>query len=207
MLQSFLQANRSDISVPRTDYNDRESVLEAVSRDVSVLADANLWLRIDPDFLREAISRNIHAVEYIPTNLWSDREYLSTLIALLKRDGNMRRQEHLLLEHGGQAIKEDRAFVLSIVKEDGQGLAFAAEPLKNDREIVLAAVTQKPSSLRFASESLKNDREIVLAAVRKNASALDFASESLRKDSEFISIAERENPAVPYYAKKRVSTI
>lgn len=63
--------------------------------------------------------------------------------------------------------KDNRDYVLKMVKENGKLLEFAEENLKDDEEIAKEAVKNNPEALEFVSDRLKENREIVYDSVSR----------------------------------------
>ena len=59
-------------------------------------------------------------------------------------------------------LKNDREFVLEVIKGNADMFRYISDDLKNDREFVLEAVKINPLVFKYLSNDLKNDREIIL---------------------------------------------
>jgi hypothetical protein len=97
------------------------------------------------------------------------------------------------LELKGGALRQsdwsNKAYVLTVVTQDGAALKYASPELQGDKEVVLAAVTQYGRALRYASPELQGDKEVVLAAVTQDGLALYYAPQALRADREVVLTA------------------
>ena len=109
-----------------------------------------------------------------------------------------------LLEYSSDLLKNNRDFVLELVKQYGSYLEYASERLKNDRYVTLVAVKQDGSSLEYASERLKNDRDVVLIAVKESGYALEYASNELKDDYDIVLTAVKRSGSALRYASKRL---
>lgn len=63
--------------------------------------------------------------------------------------------------------KDNREYVLNVVKENGKLLEFANDILKDDEEIAKQAVHNNAEALEFVSDRLKGNREIVYDSVNR----------------------------------------
>jgi len=93
-------------------------------------------------------------------------------------------------------IRDDRAQLLAVVKEDGLALRHGHKESRGDREVVMAAVQQNGSAIQYASKSLRGDREVVWVAVDKAPDAFRFASKELKADRELATMALGSKPAI-----------
>lgn len=101
-----------------------------------------------------------------------------------------------------EELREDRNFVLDVVRSQGFELAGALPSFRADREVVKEAVKANGLALQFAFADLRDDREIVWAAIQGGGiaskdlgygSALQYASQRLRTDRDFVLDAVLEN--------------
>jgi hypothetical protein len=105
---------------------------------------------------------------------------------------------------GSQRLKNDKEFVLRIIKEhprkypiDWGNLPYK---LQNDKEIVIELVKRNGYLLNYLYDDLINDEEIVLKAIENIDYSLKYASIRLRQDKEFILKAVKVNPLSLHYA-------
>lgn len=61
--------------------------------------------------------------------------------------------------------KDNREYVLNVVKEHGKLLEFASDELKDDEQIAKEAVRNNAEALEFVSDRLKGNRDIVYDSV------------------------------------------
>lgn len=114
--------------------------------------------------------------------LLNDAKFMLDLL-----DFSPKSQWQELLKHTGWNLRQNREFILHIVKKGGGVfLINADEVLRNDQEIVKIAVQEDGSSLQYASEHCREDRDIVLAAIKENGRAFNFAAIQLRNDREVV---------------------
>eukprot|EP00971_Amphidinium_carterae_P346122 6487410-Amphidinium_carterae.1 len=65
------------------------------------------------------------------------------------------------------------------------------DALRGDREFVLSAVRQNGHALKYATDSLRADGEIVQAAVQQYAGAVQFAADDLLEEPSFATEAKK----------------
>lgn len=61
--------------------------------------------------------------------------------------------------------KDNREYVLNVVRENGKLLEFASDELKDDEQIAKEAVHNNAEALEFVSDRLKGNRDIVYDSV------------------------------------------
>lgn len=108
------------------------------------------------------------------------------------------------LENVGPELQNDREFVLSIIKYNGEILKDVSENLKNDKEIVLLAVQENGCALKYASKELQSNKGIVMIAVRSHGFALNYASKELQNDKIIVQIAAINNIVSLKYASEEL---
>ncbi len=95
--------------------------------------------------------------------------------------------------------KDNPLFVRSALKNNGLALQFESDALKKEKATVLTAVTEDGRALQFASDQLKMEREVVLAAGNHFIIALQYASDELKKDKTFALEALKRDKFSFYY--------
>jgi len=97
-----------------------------------------------------------------------------------------------------------------VIIVDPYKLKYASERLKDDRNFVLKVIRENPWALEYASERLKDDRELVLDAIKLDQlkwgswSPFSYASERLRNDKEFVLEAININSSIKSYAPSKL---
>ncbi|CAE7227644.1 unnamed protein product [Symbiodinium natans] len=180
---------------------DREVVLLAV-RNMTAGHRSN-WLctigealRSDKEVVIACAENGCSRIGDLAQDLCTDEDVLRALVT-----GNP-----LELAQMPAAIKEDRAFVLELLKRNGEALKFAGA-LCDDRECVEAAVLQSPFLIQWASVRLRGDRDLALRALDDSTryhsarpgglaydvdiSPLQYLSRELRSDRELVLRAVR----------------
>lgn len=77
-------------------------------------------------------------------------------------------------------IKNDKEFVINLVKKEPIYLRYVNREFKNDKEIILISVANFGLTLEWASDRLKDDEEVVRTACKENEYAIQYASERLQ---------------------------
>jgi len=63
-----------------------------------------------------------------------------------------------ILSNLDKSLKDDKEFILDLVRKKGWALQYASERLKSDKEVVLEAVNRTKWSIKFANKKLKKDK-------------------------------------------------
>lgn len=106
-------------------------------------------------------------------------------------------------------LKDDEKFILSIdSKYASVRLSYASDRLRNNKQFVLSIIKNEPSNYTSASEELKKDEDVVFSAAERDYTMLDYApskiSDNLKKDKNFISKAIAFNPKAILYASNEL---
>ena len=136
---------------PEIDYNDKASVLKAVSEWGFHLEQASEALRNDKEVVLAAISNFAETIQYASTNLKSDKE---VALAAVNSSG-------LSLEFVSDNLKSDREVVTAAVSEWGMALEFASKELRSDEELARLAFKTTPDAYDVIDDSLKNVPEFI----------------------------------------------
>ena len=89
------------------------------------------------------------------------------------------------LKYIPEKYRNDKKFMIELVKIDGLCLKYASDELKDDIEVVGHAVREDGMSLKYASENMKRNRDIVMIAVKECGMALRFANR-FKCDKEIV---------------------
>lgn len=99
-------------------------------------------------------------------------------------------------------LNDNKAFVISLIKEDPRNYKFASEKLRNDISVALVAFELDGLLLEYAGEKVKNNRTLTSLAVKNNGLALEFADPKFQDDNDIVAIAMHQN----LYAKNFVGS-
>ena len=94
---------------------------------------------------------------------------------------------NLYFDNISNDIKDDKQFILYMIKTYPEIISYASNQLLNDPDIILEAikytdVNKYDTPLCYASKELRNNFNVVLAAVKKDGFALEFASYLLKNN-------------------------
>ena len=136
---------------------DRGFVLAAASRNGLVLAHAAPEFRSDREIAMAAVTS--------PYPYDGSVKILSTLSDELRADPQIvlaafRSRGRWVLAHAAPSLLDDKAFVLQLVRIDGEALCHASARLKHDRELGRAAAMQHPCALFCAAQEVVDDPDV-----------------------------------------------
>ncbi|KAG2379167.1 hypothetical protein C9374_007805 [Naegleria lovaniensis] len=201
--------------------NDRELVIEAVKRDISVLPNVAYSLRRDFSFGKEMIDIHPDTLLYLDAVL---RENVDLLLYAVKKDGMCIRfvmpsnkevvreavkQNPEAIQFASSTLKKDEEFMLEMMEYTPLALRYASFDLRVNKEFVAKSVMKNEkasiyadysqddllyNALGYSSWSLKHNREFVLNCVKKNGLSLQHASNDLKSDKEIVTQAIMQNP-------------
>ena len=88
-----------------------------------------------------------------------------------------------ILDFVSTELKDDKEFIMSIIKNNGYILKYISERLQDDKEIVMASIKSNGGPLKYASERLQEDEEIKRIITEQNVfkDELECAYEEIKK--------------------------
>lgn len=128
----------------------------------------------------QAVKENGRALKSVSKELQSDREVV--MAAVMNYDNAFSSP----FQYASRSLKNDKEFVLAVVKEDPQALQFAFKRLRDDKDVVLAAIKRYDSAIIFASPRLLDDVDVVREAVKQNPKRIMFASKRIRNNPSLL---------------------
>lgn len=163
-------------------YDNRDVVLFASKKDISLLQYASKRILNDKKFILDIVKHDGMGLQYASKNLQGDLDVILTAIGQNK--SSMRfvnyNKRNLLNDSykyfGSYTGYDTKSIVLKAIEKDGLLLQYASDKLINDKQLVLVAVKNDGMALQFASRNLQDDLEIILAALEQNKSSMKFAS-------------------------------
>ena len=174
--QSFLSKNvssRGHLQLP-INWSHREQVLIAVRRNGSYLSKVPAWLRNDKEIVATAVKEDPYVFE----------------------------------KHVSEQLKDDEDVVLAMMSSDQAQdwhLDYASERLKQDKEFIIKVVKVKPGAFCWASESIRNDIEVLKAVVNTYEDFLPQCPGSkLKEDFESIIDLEEGGIRISRYIDKEL---
>ena len=99
-------------------------------------------------------------------------------------------------------IKKDKDVIGVAVKNDAfHAFKYMAEELKQDKKFILSLIKINTVAFRFCNEELKNNKKFVMAAIKENVQVFNELSEELKKDSEILEARDEAQPNITKAAK------
>lgn len=185
--------------------NDKQTVLNAVSKSGANLEHASDILKRDEEVVMAAVLNFGFALEWASYLLKDDEEIVRAAM----------RNFPSTFKYASFRLKDDDQFVLAFLNdvpknldEDklykyryDRGLAFqyASERVRDIRDVVLAAVSICGEALLWASYDFKSDDEVVRAGTKNNGLALVYADYEFRLNYDLAyDAAESYGPILEY---------
>ncbi len=156
--------------------DNKDIVLDAVSKDGCDLQHASDRLKNDKDIVLSAIKQSHKAVKYISEHLKNDKD---VMLAATASYGEC-------LIYASSKLRQNKEFGLEVVKIDSQALGALSDKLKNDIDIVTQAITYFPEAIQYASDRLKNNYNLIMDAVAQDADILMHVSTKFKYNKENI---------------------
>lgn len=147
-------------------WNDKESVLQEVKRDGSLLKYASEALKNDRDIVFEAIIQFENA--FVCSFPISDNDWPFYMAS--------------------KALQNDKIFMLQMVKQDGFLYRFASKELGKYRNIIRTAVKKNPYALQFVYNISKNEKNIFIKTIKKHPFVRRWVPEILKNDRKLSII-------------------
>ena len=182
--------------------DDKDVVLEAVSKNRYALFYASERLRDDKEVVLEAVRYNENALDYASERLKDDKD---VVLGAVKDFGNA-------LFYASERLKDDKEVVLEAVQRHGYALKFVSKRLKDDKEVVLQAVKKYGNVLGYASMRLQLSLHLgIIASTTPSPELLkdvmSFVSNAMEngnsEDMEYLDIELSD--ALSFFAMKHPS--
>ena len=188
-------------SVPDLFKDDKEIVLNVVSREGGQLNKVSEKYKNDEDVALVAIYNNTSSMYYASDKLKNNKEFALKIVSY---DG-------CTLQYFSTDIKNNKEIVLVAVDQNGILLQYASDILKNDKEVVLVAIDNNGCAFTSASNELKNDRDFILSAIKQNGNVYKYKyiSQQFKRDETFIGALVRKlthSLPLTYTNKKMLQT-
>ena len=105
--------------------------------------------------IKEINNRYKEIFENIPVDLKNDEDFF---------DKVFQKKKIYLIYYASDDLKNNKDFVMKVVKNNGLALQYASSILKNDKDFVMKLVENNQKVYNKISEELKNDKDIRAAA-------------------------------------------
>lgn len=183
---------------------------------------------LDEEILVAFMKRGIKIGEISPIDYYIKRFLVSNvcnkLDSLIKKSISDKKNNYVsYLQYATNELKNEKNFILNLVKHNGNELQFTSKELQNDIEIVMQALKSDSNALQFASKELQNNKQVVLEAINKmspykerelflvglfdensSENIFKFASDELKSDREIVLKAIEKDKVSFKYASKEL---
>jgi hypothetical protein len=113
----------------------------------------------DEDFVKYAIKINPKNFRYASERLRDDENI--TLLALKEEKNKKMEVELGVFFWATNRLKDNKDFMLKVVKISGANITFTSPSLREDMDILREAMKENPTVLKYVSKSLQNDIELL----------------------------------------------
>jgi G:T-mismatch repair DNA endonuclease (very short patch repair protein) len=156
--------------------SDKAVVQAAVMQNYRAFEYASSSLRGDEEIVKEILSRQGLALQYVEKELLNDPDVVMTAVE----------QTWKAFEFASPEVQRDRNIVIKMLSQNGLQLERVSKDLQNDPEVVLVAIDADGESLEFASEELRSDADLCLAAIRESSFARLHCRYDFSRDETFL---------------------
>jgi len=149
--------------------------------DINQLHTLFWWLQSNKFFVLCSVNANGNNLRNTSMRFKDDED---VVIAAIKD-----RAESIL--YASERVKKNKKILLMAIKKNPKLfklLTVSQEKLRNDKDFVLSVIKIDAMLLEFASEKLRDDKHIVFSAIKRDSPSIRYASSRLRKDSTVISL-------------------
>lgn len=147
-------------------WNDKEFVLDRVKKDGFELKYASEELKNDKEVVLEAVkaigekTELKHELENV-LNRGQELELEEILLDLVKAYA-IHEYDTPVGDYVSEKLRNNKEFMIEVVKQDGYALEFAGEEQKNNTEVVLEAGKQDGYALKFAGKKFVEKNSEIL---------------------------------------------
>lgn len=190
LVKSLLENNLDMIRfAPDTLRDDDQLMKRAVASKPSNLEFASDRLKLDAEFVLDAIEADAKACRFIGQTLYQSESFVRSLIERVKTISSQ------TFKSIPESFKSDRQCLIRIARklEFGSDLEAYVDP--SDREFFSEVIGENGGLIYFSSEDIKDDDGLARQAIKGGASLLSV-SERLRNDADFVCWAMEDSPAV-----------
>jgi hypothetical protein len=197
IVTSVIQKDGIQLKYASTELqNSRQLVLKAVSNS-DYLEDASEKFRDNIKIVTKSVENNGCTLKYA-SKRFKDNEEIVKLAVKSNPDAfqfasNRLRNNYEFAKLVGELnycsarLKNNKKFVIAIVRINGIQYNYCSNELKNDEDVVMCAVTIDGNMLQYVPKKFKSNFDIVIRAmIVSNGKCLAYASDELKRDSRFI---------------------
>jgi tetratricopeptide (TPR) repeat protein len=165
---------------------DTKSVaLDAVGRNGTVLRFLQNWSK-DPDIVALAVKTTPKSLKFASPDLKRMPEMILKSVKATSLS---------FRSNCPSSLRDDKEFMLNVIKIAPNHLRFASGNLRNDKDICLAAVERNGKCLEYVSDAMRSNRQVVITAMEQDRLAYSFADSTLQSDREILMLAS------PWFAR------
>jgi len=195
---AFENNPESLIYASRNIRDDNDTMLKLVSLRPSYAKYVSNRLKKDKDFAIMIAENTGHVLYEFEENndvINASKDYFIERLGLVSSDPPIQIVKIFAPAH--KSLKNDRDYMLKVVKVFGLCIEYGSDEIKADKEVVMAAVKNSAIALQYASDELKDDDEIAEAAIRYWANSIQWTSDRIKHSKKFHKI---------YYESIHIST-
>ncbi len=159
-LIAYIQKNKSGYQLCHASESlkdNKDLVLAVIQVDYRALCFASDRLKNDEEVVFVAVRQNSRALKHASERLKGDKD---TVRAALWQD------PWEALRSAGEALKDDKEFMLFVIKKYPKQYGFASDRLMRDKDVVLAILQHSPQAFWRLNNQLQHDAD-VLATFKK----------------------------------------
>ena len=169
------------------------------------ILDDNIWnlddpkipkkYRKDKDLVYEVMAHKGDNWVHIDSKFMKDKKMFFHMLKIGSA-GNL-----YCLSYAHKSLKNDRSFILKILKNCSFAASCASDSLKKNKSFILKAIKLQSESIKYADDILLNDRSFILKVVSTNGRTFTHISKILQRND-----TGNKEPYKKYY-KARISEI
>jgi hypothetical protein len=102
-------------------------------------------------------------------------------------------------------LKDDKDFVISILKKDPLMFKFVSDNLKNDYEVSNTVYTLSPKDVIYSKNlDFIGKKEVMMPLIKENGLLLEFVADNLKEDYEMVIIAVSQNNEAKQFISPKI---
>jgi hypothetical protein len=159
----FLEASEiSDVIKYSNDdiRSNRDIIKFAVKRSGGCLNYASIELKNDKEIVFEAVNEEPSAIAYASSEILDDTKFLNKIIEIPETD--FKSHYWHVLENASERLKNDRDFVLSIIKKNGLAFKLVNDIFKADEEMIIESILSVKSIPRIIDDIIVGENDFLI---------------------------------------------
>lgn len=158
--------------------SDRDIILIAVKKQGLSLEYASSELKSDKEIVFEAVNEEPSAIAFASSEILDDTEFLNKIIEITETD--FKSPYWHVLENASDRLKNDRVFVLSIIKKNGLAFKLVNDIFKADEEMIIESILNVKSIPRIIDDIIVGENDFLIHL--KNLYKIGATYASLKTD-------------------------